>query len=566
MSLDFLRQIGYIWDKSRFPSDLITDDGHSKAVQQMVAFLTAKQSRSVVVSGEPGVGKTTLIDLACKELDGLGWKIFVSGATDLVAGQRYIGDLEQQVRTLSEFLQKSKEKWLWIVPRFHELYYIGKHEYSPMGILDMILPHVEAGRITVIGETQPRHYERVLQFRPALQIAMEQIRIQPEDTAYAIALAEKWIATKQNKTAWKEVDKHALKEAAWMAKQYLGNKEEPGNLMDFLKLTEKHFQAENSEGRPKTGIQQGDFISALSGMTGLPLEILDDRQKLDLGDLSKAFQDQVLGQEEAVDVLTERIAMIKAGLTDPSRPAGVFLFVGPTGTGKTEIAKTLADFMFGSPDRMIRLDMSEFQTADSMYRIFGGLGGDSIALVDQIRKNPFSVILLDEFEKSHPKVWDLFLQVFDDGRMTDPQGDTADFRHAIIIMTSNLGAGISSGAVPGFKPDAPGGYQVDKVFKELEGVFRPEFLNRIDRVVAFKPLSRGVVRKILRNELKKVLQRRGFRQRKWAVEWEDSALSFLMDKGFSETLGARPMKRAIEQYLLAPLAIAIVNHQFPEGE
>jgi ATP-dependent Clp protease ATP-binding subunit ClpC len=164
------------------------------------------------------------------------------------------------------------------------------------------------------------------------------------------------------------------------------------------------------------------------------------------------FERRVLGQPEAVDCLVERVAMVKAGLTDPTRPQGVFLFVGPTGTGKTEIAKTLAEFLFGSPERMIRLDMSELQTWESQARILGEADetSDSAALVNQIRKQPFSVVLLDEFEKAHPTVWDLFLQVFDDGRLTDKRGNTADFRHSVIILTSNLGATLPHGASVGF--------------------------------------------------------------------------------------------------------------------
>jgi ATP-dependent Clp protease ATP-binding subunit ClpC len=208
----------------------------------------------------------------------------------------------------------------------------------------------------------------------------------------------------------------------------------------------------------------------------------------------------VLGQPEAVDCLVERLAMIKAGLTNPSRPLGVFLFVGPTGTGKTEIAKALAEYLFGSVGRMIRIDMSELQTPESLDRLLGnrGDGHGATSLVQEIRKQPFSVVLLDEFEKADPSIWDLFLQLFDDGRLTDRLGDTADFRHSIIIMTSNLGAARSASI--GFSRAAMT-LSPNVIQRVLEETFRPEFLNRIDRIVTFQALGPAVMRELLNKEL-----------------------------------------------------------------
>jgi ATP-dependent Clp protease ATP-binding subunit ClpC len=259
--------------------------------------------------------------------------------------------------------------------------------------------------------------------------------------------------------------------------------------------------------------------------------------------------------------------MIKAGFTDPTRPLGVFLFAGPTGTGKTEIAKTLAEFLFGSSDRMIRIDMSELKTPESLDRILGKIEDRqrTTALVNLIRNQPFSVILLDEFEKAHPNIWDLFLQVFDDGRLTDRQGNTANFRHSIIIITSNLGTTIGTGLSVGFNTNLQS-FSRFSVEKAIAQTFRREFINRIDRIVIFHPLSRTVMRGILEKEIDDVLSRRGLRNREWALEWEDSAIDFLYEKGFTLDLGARPLKRAIERYFLTPLALSIVNYQFPEGD
>jgi ATP-dependent Clp protease ATP-binding subunit ClpC len=216
---------------------------------------------------------------------------------------------------------------------------------------------------------------------------------------------------------------------------------------------------------------------------------------------------------------------------------------------------------------LIRLDMSEFQTADAVRKIIGDplLGDASHGLTDRVSRQPFSVVLLDEFEKAHPNIWDLFLQVFDDGRLTDASGQTVDFRHCIIILTSNLGSTIRQDAGPGFVAQDHG-LSDDKVHKAILQSFRPEFINRLDRIIVFRPLTRENMRRIVLKELSQVLERRGLRQREWAVEWEASALDFLLDKGFSPAMGARPLKRAIDEYLLSPLAATLVEHRFPEGD
>ena len=223
--------------------------------------------------------------------------------------------------------------------------------------------------------------------------------------------------------------------------------------------------------------------------------------------------------------------------------------------------------MFGSPERLIRQDMSEYQTSSSVSKILGERSGfhDEGSLVGKIRHQPFAVVLLDEFEKADPRIWDLFLQVFDDGRLTDAQGNVADFRHSIFILTSNLGTTMSPGLSVGFT-SVSSAFSPAAVQKAVVAALRPELLNRIDRVVVFRPLDRQVMRKILQNELELAWQRRGLRTRQWAVEWEDSALEFLLTQGFRPELGARPLKRAIDRYLLSPLAITLVNHQAPQGD
>jgi ATP-dependent Clp protease ATP-binding subunit ClpC len=308
-------------------------------------------------------------------------------------------------------------------------------------------------------------------------------------------------------------------------------------------------------------------VVTLAQLTGLPVSILDNSERVDLAAIRASFTSRVIGQDEAVTAVVERIAMLKAGLNDPGKPIGVFLFAGSTGTGKTELAKAVADYLFGSVDRMIRLDMSEYQTAETVNKILGdaGAGDEGETLIGRVRKQPFSVVLLDEFEKAHPSIWDLFLQVFDDGRLTDSAGAVADFRHCMIILTTNLGATSHRSAGLGFAP-ASDAFTGEQIARAVAQAFRPEFQNRLDKVIVFRPLTRDLMRQILKKELNSVLERRGLKHREWAVEWEESAQEFLLEKGFSPEMGARPLRRAIDQYVIAPLAATIVEQRFPEGD
>lgn len=555
-----LRSIGVVWNKDRMADPIIEHPAMDHLLRELELALLATPKRSVLLIGESGVGKTTLSTVFARRLQKEGWTIFEAGAMEILAGQSYVGELEGRIQELLNNLGGNR-KVLWLIPSFHQLVFAGYHQNDPRSILDMLMPAFEMGQLTIIGETEPDAYERLLQRKPRMRTVLKGVHVAPMDNEEALAIARQWNKTSHTKGLAAPISPTVMEEAFHLARQFLDKAAAPGNLIGLLKWTQRNV---NDAEKP---FSTEDVLHSLTQLTGLPSSILDQRQGLDLDALRGLFQERVLGQVEAVDCLVDRVAMIKAGLNDPTKPAGVFLFVGPTGTGKTEIAKTLAEFLFGSADRLIRFDMSEFMSEDSLHRLIGERDrtAESRALVNVIRNQPFSVILLDEFEKAHHKVWDLFLQVFDDGRLTDRLGNTADFRHSIIIMTSNLGAAIPQGSGLGFSGDQKG-FSESSVTRAVRTAFRPEFLNRIDRVVVFRPLSRSIVREILLKELNDVLSRRGFRNKDWAVEWEESALDFLLDKGFTEELGARPLKRAIERYVLSPLAITIVQNKFPEGD
>lgn len=560
---------GSTWTADLLPNNFVVSEEMLALGSEVSALLLRDPPKPVLISGPRGVGKSVLIHLVAVLMLKEGISAAIVTAANLKAGNEYIGMLEKAVEDLMEELRE--EKMLWIAPDFLDFYYAGKYQNSPSGILDIITPSLREGRIRLIGEIDDTDLEKLITRQPAVQNLFEIFRITPATQVDTLALAQRWIQEDGQPDKWREIEDAQLEELHFISRQYLSYQENPGRLLDFLKYTKDRFK---NDPAPLT---IDAFYAALSAQTGLPIRILNDQEKLDLDGLRAYFNSRVVGQEEAVNVLVERIAMIKAGLTDPSKPFGVFLFVGPTGTGKTEITKLLAEYLFSSAERMIRLDMSEFQSADSYGKIFGSYDAldNSVALVNEIRKTPFSVILLDEFEKAHPRIWDLFLQVFDDGRLSDSKGTTVDFRKSIIIMTSNIGAAVPASEAArrwvGFTneppPEMPEAYDpAENVTRTIFQTFRPEFVNRIDKIVVFNPLSRAALSKILDIELKNILQRRGLRTKQWALDMEDSAIEFLLEKGYTQNLGARPLKRAIEQYLLAPLATTIVNHNFPKGD
>ncbi len=550
---DFFRELGRVVRIEDHPQATLVGS-RAAAVDAVAAALSPRSPRSVLLVGEQGVGKTTLVVEALRRLE-QPWFAFQAAATEVMAGQIYIGEMESRVRSIVDRMRNRSIVWLF--PSFEEALYSGQHSRSPRGLLDAMLPAIEARDIAVIAEIDPTAYELLAQSRPRVTRLFEVIRLAPMKNDEALAVGRAW-----SLDYGVDVDEDTLEEALDLATHYLPGTAAPGNLLRLLELVlERVTRGLASAVTPES------VIATLSAATGLPLHVLDPRAPLRLDDVRAFFTSRVLGQPEAVECLVDRVALVKAGLTDPSRPLGVFLFVGPTGTGKTEIAKAFSEFLFGSRSRLVRLDMSEFQTSDSLERLLsdGSDGEPAAPLISSVRKQPFTVLLLDEFEKAHANVWDVFLQVFDDGRLTDRNGRTVDLRHCVIILTSNLGSAIPRGPGLGFT-GREGAFDAATVTKSVEQSFRPEFLNRIDRVIVFQPLGREIMRGLLEKELGDVLRRRGFRMQPWAVEWDEAAIDFLIEQGFSAELGARPLKRAVERFLLTRVATAIVERQFPEGD
>lgn len=556
---DFLRTVGTIWGPADQDVLLIPPAAWRDQLASAEAAIGRLHPRSVLVSGDPRTGKTAFIKLLASRLQQQGWTVFAASGSELMADQIYIGQLEGRIRKIVECLHPQR-KLIWYVRDLAQMAASGIHQGQSASIFDQLLPAIAGGNLIIIGECNQASAARLFQSRPSLRSLMEVVPLQPMDDRQTLELAHQ-VGRRITEHAGIAVPEQAIAATMDLAQHYLGSGQLPGPVLELLKRA-----ADRSITEGRSTLTAESVVATLSQISGLPPIVLDTSQRVDLASVQEFFARRVMGQDEAVKAMVDRIAMLKAGLTDPGRPIGVFMFAGPTGTGKTELAKTLAAFLFGSADRMIRLDMSEFQAVESTAKILGHAGdGSSESLADRIRKQPFSVVLLDEFEKANPSCWDLFLQIFDDGRLTDAKGGEVDFRHSIIILTSNLGATAHRGGGLGFRPDADA-FVADQVMRAIGQTFRPEFVNRLDKVIVFRPLSRELMRGILHKELAEVQERRGLRERAWAIEWEASAIEFLLDRGFSPEMGARPLKRAIDQLLLAPLAATLVEHRFPQGD
>lgn len=535
-------------------------------LDRMLGALRGSPPRSVLIVGDPGVGKSSLVRRAAARLSREDWTVLEAGATQIAAGTIYIGSLESRLKQALELLE-IEEQTLWVVPDFHQLLWSGRHTQSPTGVLEMLIPAIESGSVLMLGETRPATLERVLNERPEVARLFEIVRLEAPSDQETLAILDAWAHGMASRKQV-EVPAEIRAEGAALARQFLLTQPPPGGVMRLLGGALARARREHPQSDGRATVTVDDLVVSLADLTGLPLDLLDERRGLDLEAVRNYFESRVIGQTEAVRCLVDRLALFKAGVADPDRPVGVFLFAGGSGTGKTELARTLAEYLFGSPDRVLRLDMSELQDASALDRLLGagdrfGSGGNSLA--ERVRRQPFCVVLLDEFERAYPRVWDIFLPVFDAGRLTDQRGETTDFRHAIIILTSNLGTESWGQARLGLVEDWVGSGSA-AIERAVRRTFRPELLNRLDRVIVFRPLTRDVMRRILQKELADAFARRGLRRRGWAVELEESAIDLLVERGFSPTLGARPLKRALEHLLLTPLAAAIVNRSAPEGD
>jgi ATP-dependent Clp protease ATP-binding subunit ClpC len=529
-------------------------------VTRLAEALTGRRPRSVLLVGASGVGKTAIVAELARRRDAfvLGQKpLRATTGARLVSGMTGYGMWQERCQNLCR--EAAKHKAIIHFGNLVELMEVGKHEGNQQGVASFLRPYFERGDVLAICECTPEQLAHIERLMPNLLDVFLQIRVEEPTASQNKSILRRYAAARNVALAGETLD--AIDR---LHHRYATYSASPGRPLRFLhNLLEDAGPPRGRAGSRELSLDAATVTAAFSAETGLPLDLLDESRPLDLRAARRWFGERILGQEHAVDLVIDLLAAVKAGLTRPQRPIASLLFIGPTGVGKTEMAKALAEFLYHDPRRMTRIDMSEYADPLAADRLIGGTYREEGFLTAQVREQPFGVVLLDEFEKAHSRLFDMLLQVLGEGRLTDAAGRLADFSNAVIIMTSNLGAEEHKKASLGFGDgDQPAGRIREHYLRAVRRFLRPELFNRIDRVVPFNPLDGELLRRIARRELDLLERRDGVHYRDLHLELTDQLAARLTEKGYNPRYGARPLKRAMERELLAPLADALNNFAY----
>jgi ATP-dependent Clp protease ATP-binding subunit ClpC len=606
--------------------------GREKEIERVAQVLSRRKKNNPVLIGEPGVGKTAIVEgLALRIVERkvprvlLDKRIVTLDLAALVAGTKYRGQFEERVKAILNELEKARDVILFI-DELHTLVGAGGASGS-LDASNMFKPALARGEIQCIGATTLDEYRQYIEKDGALERRFQKILIDPpspEETFYilmnikdryeahhgvvyseeairaCVRLAERYITDRYlpdkaidvmdeagarvhlaHLTVPKEITE--LEERIEQIRQQknqvvrMQNFEEAARLRDLEKKLQAELEALKEEWELRSAemvypVTEEDVAEVVAMMTGIPVNKVAESEQQKLLNLEEELKKHVVGQDEAIEHLVRAIRRARAGLKDPNRPIGSFMFLGPTGVGKTELAKALARCLFDTEDALIRIDMSEYMEKHSVSRLIGAPPGyvgyeEGGQLTEKVRRKPYSIILLDEIEKAHPDVFNILLQVLDDGILTDGLGRRVDFKNTIIIMTSNIGTrDLKAGGKIGFtaNPESDDYETLRSTIEEaVRRLFNPEFLNRVDEYIIFRPLKREHISRIIDIQLQRLLKR--LEVQHITLELTKAAREFLIDKGFDEKFGARPLRRALQRYLEDPLAEEILKGTIKEG-
>jgi len=542
-----LKEVATELTKPKLPTIFEWDD----VAERLSEWLFRQTPQSVLLVGPSGVGKTAAVHkLAATGRSGGSRPrpFWMTSGARIVAGMTGLGMWQERCQNLRQ--EAARLKAIVHFGSLMELLQTGQCEGSDVGIGEFLRPAIARGELLAIAECTPEEFSVMERMHPATLDAFVRVDVQeptPEKCLSILCQAADRLCQDEDAL----LDERAIATLDRLHRRFATYSAHPGRPLRFL----THLLEDASPGQT---LEAADVTRAFSLETGLPMHVLDDSAPLDLAATRNWFEERVVGQDKAVEIVVDLLATVKADLARPDRPLASLLFIGPTGVGKTEMAKTLAEFLYQDRQRMIRIDMTEYAAPAAIDRLVGTFGRKEGMLTSRVREQPFGVVLLDEFEKAHPRFFDLLLQILSEGRLTDGAGRLADFRNSVIIMTSNLGAESFGQRTPGFGgEEITEGKTQDHFEARVRDFLRPETFNRLDRVVTFLPLRKSVLQNIARRELQLLRHRDGIRGRPIVLAFDDSLAAWLVDRAYDPRYGARPLKRAIERHVLAPVADAL---------
>ncbi|MGD9891725.1 MAG: ATP-dependent Clp protease ATP-binding subunit [Dehalococcoidia bacterium] len=612
--------------------------GRHKEIERVIQILSRRTKNNPVLIGEPGVGKTAIAEgLAQRIVAGevpetlQGKRLLTLDIGSLVAGTKYRGEFEERLKKVIEEIKTSANCVLFI-DELHMLVGAGAAE-GAVDAANILKPSLSRGELQCVGATTLDEYRKHIERDAALERRFQPVRVEEPSVEETVEIL-RGIKEKYEEHHKLTITDDALSASAELAARYVSDRFLPDKAIDLvdeassrvrirrsstppslkeamrgldalrkekdtaisnqeyeraaqlrdqevklqskIESMEEGIEAEREDSKPVVTDQ--DIAEVVSMWTGIPLSRLESEESKRLMEMEAALHVRIIGQEEAIVTVAKAVRRARAGLKDPKRPIGVFIFAGPTGVGKSELARTLAEFMFGSQDNMIRLDMSEFMEKHSVARLIGAPPGyigydDGGQLTDTVRRKSYCLILLDEIEKAHPDVFNMLLQIFDDGHLSDAKGRKVDFRNTILIMTSNVGSdlirketniGLTIRRDEAKSAEDAYNRMKEKVLNEMKNVFRPEFLNRIDNTVVFHSLSKehiGQIVDIMIRDVTKNVTAKGVE-----LEVTDSARVWLGDKGYDPVFGARPLRRVIQNEVEDRLSEAYLLNEFGPGD
>src|SRR5438128_3418008 len=607
--------------------------GRQTEIERVMQILSRRTKNNPVLVGEPGVGKTAVVEGLAQRISNSdvpellkGKQIYTLDLAALVAGSKYRGEFEERLKKVMKEITQRGDIILFI-DELHNLVGAGAAE-GAIDAASILKPALARGELQTIGATTLDEYRKYLERDSALERRFQQIRVdQPtiEETEQIL----KGLRDRYEQHHRVEITDEALHAAAELADRYISDRFLPDKAIDLIdeaasrmriksmtappvyrdleeeiettrrdkeaaieaqefekaanlrdqerQLTNKKRQLEEQwragESGDRPAIGEDEIADIVSMWTGIPVFKLTEAETQKLMRMEDELHKRVIGQQPAIEAVSKAIRRSRAGLKDPKRPTGSFIFLGPSGVGKTELARTLAEFLFGDEEAMVRIDMSEYMEKHSVSRLVGSPPGyigydEGGQLTEAVRRKPYSVVLMDEIEKAHPDVFNMLLQILEEGKLTDAQGRRVDFRNTIVIMTSNLGAAqISKNVGLGFSVGDDTGLSYEdmknRVMSELKKVFRPELLNRIDEIIVFHKLSKGEIMTIVDLQMKRV--REQMAQHEVAIELTDEAKELLVEQGYDPAMGARPLRRAIQRVIEDPLADFVLGRALEPG-